>query len=154
MAQPQFAYPAIPVLDTVAPKRRRVATYPEGSAVFEMPAIDRYSAFSAMSLDETLRCRPDLEQAAAFMLDVIRDFSSRGERATNRHLRLAWGTRVPALETYFTQGLFSMKKLMDAADPAVAESGRHPKKFKTMQELGSSTGFEGCFFIYGQSRRE
>jgi hypothetical protein len=28
-----------------------------------------------------------------------------------------------------------MKKLMDAADPAVAESGRHLKKFNTMQEL-------------------
>jgi hypothetical protein len=28
-----------------------------------------------------------------------------------------------------------MKKLLDAAHPAVAESGRHPKKIKTMQEL-------------------
>jgi hypothetical protein len=98
------------------------------------------------------------------MLAVIRDFSSRGERATGKDIRLAWDQRVPAIDTYFTQGLFSMKKLMDAADPAVAESGRNPKKFKTMQELweashsfllsGPATGFEGCFFIYGQSRRE
>ena len=67
LAQPQFAYPAIPVPDPVAPKRRRVAIYTEGSAVFEVPAADRYSAMSAINLEETLRCRPDLAHAAAFM---------------------------------------------------------------------------------------
>jgi hypothetical protein len=154
LAQPQFGYPANPDPDHVAPvadeggsseaaaaglaelqKRRRVATYLEGSAVCNMPAHDRYSAFKAMSLDETLQCRPDLEKVAAFMLDVIREYSSRGKRATQQELRLKWGTRVPALDSYFTQGLFSMKKLLDAAHPAVAESGRHPKKIKTMQDL-------------------
>jgi hypothetical protein len=117
LAQPQFAYPANPDPDHVAPvagqggsseaaaaglaelrKRRRVATYLEGSAVFNMPAHDRYSAFKAMSLDETLQCRPDLEKVAAFMLDVIREYFLRGKRATQQELRLKWGTRVPALD--------------------------------------------------------
>ena len=84
LAQPQFAYPAIPVPDRGAQKRLRVAVYTEGSAVFEVPAADRYSAWSAMSLEETLRCRPDLAQAAEFMLALIRNFSLRGKRATKK----------------------------------------------------------------------
>jgi hypothetical protein len=80
LAQPQFAYPANPDPDPVAPKRRRVATYPEGSAVFEMPATDRYSAFSAMSLDETLQCRPDLEQVAAVIYGQSRQEEPKSEK--------------------------------------------------------------------------
>jgi hypothetical protein len=134
LAQPQFAYPAIPVPDRGA-KKWRGAIYVQGSAVSEVPAADRYSSISGMSLEETLQCRPDLTDAASFMVGIIRDLSSRGDRATLKVIRCAWGNRVPAIDTYFTQGLFSMKKLMDAAGPAVAESGRKPKKIKTMQEL-------------------
>jgi hypothetical protein len=71
------------------------------------------------------------------MVDIIRDLSSRGlgVRATIKVLRTVWGNTVPAIDTYFTQGLVSTKKLMDAAGPAVAESGGKPKKIKTVQEL-------------------
>jgi hypothetical protein len=132
LAQQQFAYPAIPVPDR-GTKRRR-AIYVQGSAVSEVPAAERYSIISGMSLEKTLKCRPDLADAASFMVN-IRDLSSRGVRATIKVLRTVWANRVPAINTYFTQGLFSMTKLMAAAGPAVAESGGKPKKIKTMQEL-------------------
>ncbi len=110
LAQPQFAYPAIPVPDRGA-KKRHWAIYVQGSAVSEVPAAERYSFISGMSLEETLKCRSDLADAASFMVDIIRDLSSRGVRATIKVLRTAWGNRVPAIDTYFTQGLFSMKSL-------------------------------------------
>ncbi len=79
--------------------------------------------------------RPDLSEAAFFMVDIIKDLSRRGVRATMKILRTAWANRVPTFNIFFTQRLFSMTKLMDAAGPAVAESGGKPKKIKTMQEL-------------------
>jgi hypothetical protein len=80
LAQPQFAYPAIPVPDRGAKRRR--ASYVQGSAGYEVAAADRYSMNAGMSLEDTVEFRPDLEKAASFMVGIIKDLSRCGVRAT------------------------------------------------------------------------
>jgi hypothetical protein len=115
--------------------KQRRASYVQGSAGYEVAAAERYLINAGVSLEETVECRPDLADAASFMVGSIKDLSRCGVRATMKTLRTAWANRVPTFDTFFTQGLFSMAKLMDAACLTVAESGRKLKKIKTMQEL-------------------